>query len=163
AEAAAQLRELVGAAVRRRLQSDVPLGLTLSGGLDSSAIAVEMARACGQGFDTFSVGFGGHGYDESARARTMARDVGSAPHEIRLEPDVAAALPGLVLRAGEPFADSSLVAVEALARAVRPHVTVALGGDGGDEVLGGYDRYRALLLAGLLGRRPARMLSRVIA
>lgn len=160
-EAAGQLRERLREAVRRRLQSDVPLGLLLSGGLDSSAIAVEMARLCGGGFDTFSAGFAEEDYDESSLAARVASRLGSRHHEIRLQPDAASSLPGLVLRAGEPFADSSLVAVEALARAVRPHVTVALGGDGGDEVLGGYDRYRALVLAGLLGERPARLAARL--
>ena len=161
--AASELRRLLREAVRRRLESDVPLGLLLSGGLDSSAIAVEMAALCGNGFDTFSAGFAEEDYDETALAAAVARRVGSRHHVVRVAPDAAASLPRLVAQAGEPFADSSLVALEALARAVRPHVTVALGGDGGDEVLGGYDRYRAILLSGLLGPRAGRLAGSLLA
>jgi asparagine synthase (glutamine-hydrolysing) len=149
-QAAEQLRTRLSAAVRRRLESDVPLGLLLSGGLDSSVIAVEMARALGSSFETFSVGFPGTDYDESHWAEKVARHVGADHHAVRVTPAVTSALPRLVHRYGEPFADSSALAVEALARAVRPSVTVALGGDGGDELLGGYDRYRALSFSALL-------------
>lgn len=154
-----RLRELLGASVRARLESDVPLGLLLSGGLDSSVIAVEMARVLGGDLHTFSAGFEETDYDESELAAHVARRVGSRHHPVRIAPDVAESLPRLVLRYGEPFADSSALAVEAVARAVRPHVRVVLGGDGGDEVFGGYDRYRAMALSRRVGAGPGRLIA----
>ena len=160
AEAASALRRALGEAVRKRLESDVPLGLLLSGGLDSSVLAVEMARALPGGFSTFSVGFPDADYDESSWAERVARHVGSKHHAIRVLPDAVSSLPRLVERYGEPFADSSAVAVEALARAVRPHVKVVLGGDGADELFGGYDRYRAIAISERMNTGPAAPLLR---
>ncbi|MBI3449187.1 MAG: asparagine synthase (glutamine-hydrolyzing) [Acidobacteria bacterium] len=155
AEAARRLRPLLDESVRVRLRSDVPIGVFLSGGLDSSIVAAIAARESGPTLDTFTVVFDETGYDESKAARETARFLGTTHHEIRVAADAAAALPALIRRLGEPLADSSLVAVQRLSEAVRGHVKVALSGDGGDEVFLGYDRYRAHRLAARWKRLPA--------
>jgi asparagine synthase (glutamine-hydrolysing) len=144
-------RELVGHAVQKRLVSDVPIGCLLSGGIDSSIVAQQMTRHVDD-VDTFSVGFDGSGaggYDESRFAAEVARFLETTHHEFRISPaslDAEGDLQRLTRSFGEPFADSSMLPTRLLAERVRGHVTVALGGDGGDELFGGYDRYRALLL-----------------
>lgn len=146
-EAARRILPLLEESVRLRLRSDVPVGVFLSGGLDSAVVAALAARHSPEPVRTFTVVFPESGYDESELAGETARAIGSVHSRIRVEADAAAILPGLVRGAGEPFADSSLVAVHGLSRAVRSHVKVALSGDGGDEVFLGYDRYRAHRLA----------------
>lgn len=133
---------LIDEAVRLRTLSDVPLGAFLSGGLDSSAIVSSMTA---QGYPTrsFSIGFTNKSYDESAYAREVARWTQTQHFERIVETHAAEALTRLTRHFGEPFADSSALACDALAQMTRQHVTVALSGDGGDEVFGGYMRYVA--------------------
>jgi asparagine synthase (glutamine-hydrolysing) len=143
-------RELVASAVEKRLVADVPIGCLLSGGIDSSIVALHMARALereGRRLDTFSIGFDDPRYDETAYAREVAEHLGTRHHAFHVRPEVAEILPKLARVFGEPFADSSAIPTQYLAQQTRRHVTVALGGDGGDELFGGYDRYVALRLA----------------
>lgn len=148
------LLELLREAVRLRLDSDVPLGAFLSGGLDSSLVVALMSEAGGGPVRTFAVGFAEDSYDERPFARLVAERFGTLHQEILLRPDAAAILPRLVWHYGEPFADASALPTFAVAEAARAEVTVALTGDGGDEGFGGYDRYAALLLAGRLEGLP---------
>jgi asparagine synthase (glutamine-hydrolysing) len=141
-------RSLVSDAVARQLVSDVPLGVFLSGGVDSSVIACA-ARQHGP-VQTFSIGFGDPRYDESKYAEEVAKHLGTQHHVFHVRPDAAADLPKLAAVFGEPFADSSALPTHYLARETRRHVKVALSGDGGDELFGGYDRYRAMQLGGRL-------------
>jgi asparagine synthase (glutamine-hydrolysing) len=135
-------RDLLLKSVERQLVSDVPLGIFLSGGIDSSCIAAA-ARRSGP-VKTFAIRFEDPRYDESKYAREVAAHLGTEHHEFLLTPDAATDLPKLALAFGEPFGDSSALPTHYLARAVRGHVKVALSGDGGDELFGGYDRYRAM-------------------
>lgn len=130
-------------AVRRRLIADVPLGAFLSGGLDSSAVVAEMAEQSAAPVKTFSIGFGQADYDELAYARQVAQRFGTDHHELVVEPRALDILPTLVRHYGEPFADSSAIPTYYVSRLTRQHVTVALNGDGGDELLAGYDRHLA--------------------
>src|SRR5258705_1427639 len=141
-EAAIHLQELLADAVRMRLVSDVPLGVLLSGGVDSSAIAALAVRASSEPVKTFSIWFAEASFDESAYARGVAKFLGTDHHEERLSANLAA---NLVSEIGswmdEPFSDPSLVPTYLLSRFTRKHVTVALGGDGGDELFAGYPMY----------------------
>jgi asparagine synthase (glutamine-hydrolysing) len=158
ADAADALWTLLRRGVERRLVADVPVGVFLSGGLDSSAVAAAAVDlAGGDQIATFSVGFTDPSFDESTHARTVARHLGTRHHEERLDarrmldllPEVAAFL-------DEPFADASIIPTALLARFARRHVTVALGGDGGDELFAGYPTFKADALAPwLLDRAPA--------
>ncbi|MCX8155994.1 MAG: asparagine synthase (glutamine-hydrolyzing) [Verrucomicrobiae bacterium] len=130
-------------AVRRRLISDVPLGAFLSGGVDSSLVVALMSQVSGGAVRTFSVGFREQDYSELHYARLVAARYGTAHEEIMLQPDVLGILPALVWEFGEPFADSSAIPAFYVAQAARRSVTVALTGDGGDEMFGGYDIARA--------------------
>jgi len=140
-----QLQERIDAAVARRLRSDVPLGVCLSGGIDSALIAASAARLTGSAIHTFTLGFDVAGYDESAAAQSTARAIGSK-HALRIASgaDVLAAATRLSQVHDEPFADSSQIGFLMLSEFVRGSVTVALSGDGGDEVLGGYERCAAI-------------------
>lgn len=146
-EAEEELRRLIDVAVRRRLISDVPLGAFLSGGLDSSTVVAYMARHSDRPVKTFSVGFTDAWYDESRYARVVAHAFGTDHTEFRVDAGDVDVLPMLVRHVGEPFADSSIVPTYHIARVTRPHVTVALTGDGGDELFAGYGRYRAATIA----------------
>ncbi|HEY0009863.1 MAG TPA: asparagine synthase (glutamine-hydrolyzing), partial [Tepidisphaeraceae bacterium] len=137
-------RELVERAVERQMVSDVPLGVLLSGGIDSSIIAAA-ARRHGP-VHSFSIGFDDPRYDESAYAARVAKHLGTIHHAFHVTPDAAADLPKLAAVFGEPFGDSSALPTHYLAQQTRQHVTVALSGDGGDELFGGYERYRAMSL-----------------
>ena len=132
--------EVFSEAVRVRLVSDVPLGAFLSGGIDSSAVVEKMARLSDRPVVTTSVGFAEAGFSEIGHARTVARAVGSDHHEIMVTPRAAEVLPRLVWHLDEPFADSSALPTYYLSKAARERVTVALSGDGGDEVFAGYQR-----------------------
>jgi asparagine synthase (glutamine-hydrolysing) len=149
--------ELLGAkldeAVRLRRISDVPLGVFLSGGIDSSAIAAVMAKQGGV-VRTYSIGFGDAAFDELRYARLVAEHLGTDHHEYVIEPAAAEVLPELVTHFGEPFADASAVPTYYVARTARRDVTVALNGDGGDELFAGYPRYWGALLADQLGMLP---------
>jgi asparagine synthase (glutamine-hydrolysing) len=142
-----RVRETVGAAVRRRLVADVPLGALLSGGIDSAVVAAEMARAGGR-VRTFTVGFGDDRYDERAYARAVAEQYGTEHEEIVVDPDVTGLLPRLARTLDEPLGDEAALPQFVVSELARRHVTVALTGDGGDEAFAGYERYAAVGLAG---------------
>lgn len=132
---------ILSEAVGLRLESDVPLGVFLSGGLDSSAIVSKMVSQMGQGVKTFAIGFSEASYDESTYAREVAGLCGTEHREYTVDFAIQELLPKMVRHFGEPFADSSAIPTYHLAQATRQHVTVALSGDGGDELLCGYNRY----------------------
>jgi asparagine synthase (glutamine-hydrolysing) len=152
---AEELDALLTESVRLRLVSDVPLGALLSGGLDSSAVVAAMRRLVSGPLRTFSIGFDQPEYDELAYAREVARRFETEHHELVVKPDAAAVLPRIVWHHDEPFADSSALPSFALCEMARESVTVALGGDGGDEAFAGYDRYLAAVLAGRYDQAPA--------
>src|SRR5204863_9786255 len=137
-----QLEALVDESVRLRLVSDVPLGAFLSGGIDSSAVVAAMAAACAGRVVTTSVGFAEHAFNELDYARTVARHLGVEQHEHIVHPDIVDLLPKLAWHLDEPFADSSAVPTYCVSQAARERVTVALSGDGGDELWAGYSRHR---------------------
>jgi asparagine synthase (glutamine-hydrolysing) len=147
AEWVERVRETVGAAVQRRLVADVPLGALLSGGIDSSIVVAEMARAGGH-VRTFTVGFGDERYDERASARAVADRYGTEHEEIVVEPDVTELLPRLARSFDEPLGDEAALPQFVVSELARQRVTVALTGDGGDEAFAGYERYAAIGLAG---------------
>jgi asparagine synthase (glutamine-hydrolysing) len=153
-ELAEELEHLLSRAVKRRLMSDVPLGIFLSGGLDSSAVLALAARHTPkEKIQTFSLGFFEKSYDESKYARRAASWIGVRPHEAFLDLEKAKAIvPHLLGRLDEPLGDPSLVPTYLLASFARKHITVALGGDGGDELFAGYDPFRALRWAHLYAR-----------
>ena len=148
-EAAEELRTLLGRAVKRRLVSDVPLGVFLSGGIDSSTVVALMAAAGGHGgIKSFSIGFSDASFDETSHARLVANRFGTEHHEDRLTPQaLLGILPEVMGFLDEPLADASIIPTYLLARFTRQHVTVALGGDGGDELFAGYPTFKAEKLA----------------
>ena len=154
-ELASELRGLLDGAVRRRMVADVPLGAFLSGGVDSSVIVALMARASTRPVKTFSIGFPHADDSELTHARAIAKRFGTEHHELVVSPDMTSLVDTIVRHHGEPFADSSAVATDCLARMTREHVTVALSGDGADEVFAGYKRYAPARLAHLHDRLPA--------
>ncbi len=137
-----RLEALLVKAVERRLDADVPLGCFLSGGIDSSLIAAMAHRASGD-LSTFCVRMPEAAYDESPFARRVAEHIGTEHETVEVSPDPASDLESLIEQLGLPFADSSLLATHWLSRAVKQRVSVALSGDGGDELFAGYFRYRA--------------------
>jgi asparagine synthase (glutamine-hydrolysing) len=141
-DAVERVRDLLTAAVRKRLMSDVPLGAFLSGGVDSSAVVALMAGMSSQPVKTFSIGFDDERFNELPKARVVAKAFGTDHHEFVVRPNAVEVLPRLVRHFGEPYADSSAIPTSYLAALTRPHVTVALSGDGGDEVFAGYGRHR---------------------
>ncbi len=141
-----RVRATVGAAVRRRLVADVPLGALLSGGIDSSIVVAEMARAGGR-VRTFTVGFGDDRYDERAYARAVANRFGTEHEELVVDPDATDLLPRLARTFDEPLGDEAALPQFVVSELARRHVTVALTGDGGDEAFAGYERYAAIGLA----------------
>lgn len=149
-----KIRELLDRAVQRRLMADVPLGVFLSGGIDSSAIAAFAARALGADrLRTFSIGFAEESFDESEYARRVADLLGTDHHARRLSVETARSiLTEVVSHLDEPMGDSSILPTSLLSRETRRHVTVALGGDGGDELFAGYDPFRALKMADIYRR-----------
>jgi len=151
-----QLRERLTESVKMRLASDVPLGAFLSGGVDSSLVAALMQQAQpGRPVRTFSIGFAAPEYDESHYARVVADHLGTQHTELRVEPSAVDILPQLVWHFDDPLADSSAIPTWYVAQLAREHVTVALTGDGGDELFAGYDRYRAATLGATVDRLPA--------
>ena len=158
-----EFRALLADSVRLRLISDVPFGAFLSGGVDSSSVAYWMAQHMREPVKTFSVGFGQASFDELEYARQVARVIGAEHHERRVTADAAAILPTLVWHAEEPTADSSMVAVYYLAQMTRERVTVALSGDGADEILAGYETYQAYYVHRLYRLLPAWLRRHVIA
>jgi asparagine synthase (glutamine-hydrolysing) len=149
-------RHLLMQSVRRQLVSDVPLGCFLSGGIDSSIIAAAMRAAVGEGQRvlTFSIGFDDRRYDETKFAAAVAKHLGTEHRQFVVRPNAADDLPRLAAVFGEPFGDSSALPTHYLSRETRKFVKVALSGDGGDEMFGGYDRYRAMALGQKVGALP---------
>lgn len=155
-EYAARIRDLLDDSVRRRMVADVPVGAFLSGGVDSSAIAALMVRHATGPVRTFSLGFrDGGAYNELSDARRVAAYLGTEHHELELaHTDLVGALQTLVYHYDEPFGDAAGFNVYLLSRFTREHVTVALSGDGGDELFGGYRRFAADQLAAVYQRFP---------
>src|SRR5579864_1182822 len=152
--AAEELRDVLRESVRKELISDVPLGVFLSGGIDSSAVTAMMKQLGGE-VKSFSVGFAERSFDESGHAREVARHLGTDHHELTLEPpmllDLIPRLPALL---DEPLGDASIIPTYLLSAFTRQHVKVALGGDGGDELFAGYPTLQAHRLAGYYLRAP---------
>ncbi len=161
--AAVELRELLSDAVRMRLVADVPLGILLSGGIDSSAVAAFAVEHGVEKVKTFSIGFEEDSFDETKFARQVAAHLGTDHHEEKLS---AATAGDLISEIGtwldEPLSDGSLIPTYLLAQFVRKHVTVALGGDGGDELFAGYPMYYGHKVAGAYGSIPQFLRSGVI-
>ncbi|HET9782775.1 MAG TPA: asparagine synthase (glutamine-hydrolyzing) [Candidatus Dormibacteraeota bacterium] len=151
---AAELLEVLRESVRKELISDVPLGVFLSGGIDSSAVAAMMTQL-GVDVQTFSVGFAEKSFDESSHARAVAQRLGTDHHEITLDPSAMLSLiPRLPQLLDEPLGDASIIPTYLLSAFTREHVKVALGGDGGDELFAGYPTLQAHRLAGYYTRVP---------
>lgn len=161
---AEELRHLLSQAVARRLMSDVPLGVFLSGGVDSATVlALAAHHQPAAGMKTFTIGFTEPSFDESQAARETASAIGSDHGQEILDLGAAAGLIAEILsRLDEPLGDPSLIPTFLLSRFTRRHVTVALSGDGGDELFAGYDPFRALTPAGHYHRLMARPLHRGI-
>jgi asparagine synthase (glutamine-hydrolysing) len=146
-----QIRELLHKSVRRRLISDVPLGVFLSGGIDSSSITAFASQSLELGkLKTFSIGFQEESFDESRYAQSVS-ELFKTEHHLKILSMESSRkiLPGIVKRLDEPMGDSSLLPTYLLCRETRKHVTVALGGDGGDEIFAGYDPFKAIRMAEL--------------
>lgn len=143
-------------AIVARTVADVPLGAFLSGGLDSSTIVAVLSEHGHGPVETFCVGYGeeGRSYDERSEAQQVARHFGTRHRELQLDVDVLSGLEAMVRGFDEPFGSPTAMLSSALSKFVREHVTVALAGDGGDELFGGYPRYRGLRLSGLLEPLP---------
>jgi asparagine synthase (glutamine-hydrolysing) len=143
AQAEDQSAELLMAAVRPQMESDVPLGALLSGGIDSSLVSAAAQAALRAPLRTFNVRFAEQEYDETWAAVAVAQHIGSCHETLDMDdmPGTWDYITGLLIHAGQPFADTSLFGVNAVCRLMRRHVTVALSGDGGDEGFGGYDVY----------------------
>lgn len=145
---AIEVRELVTAAVERRLMSDVPLGAFLSGGIDSTIIVGVMSALLREPVRTFTIGFEGDAaFDETAIARNTAARFGTRHTEFRVKPSALSLLDTLIYHHDGPFGDSSAIPTYLVSKLTREHVTVALTGDGGDEVFAGYLRFAASLAA----------------
>jgi len=142
-EALETTKELIEAAVSRRLISERPLGSFLSGGYDSTVVTAYMAKLMKEKVQTYSIGFHSEAFNEAHHARQVARYLGTNHHEEILSPDPALVIEKISHVLDQPFADSSIVPTYLLAKFARENLIVALGGDGGDEVFGGYDRYLA--------------------
>jgi asparagine synthase (glutamine-hydrolysing) len=143
-EAACEVRRLLQAGIRRRLVADVPLGAFLSGGIDSSAIVALMAGVMGEPVKTFTIGFEDRdGFDERPFARAVAQRFETEHHESVVHPEAVELVERLVWHHDQPFGDSSAVPTFLLNEVARVHVTVALSGDGGDELFAGYERFAA--------------------
>ncbi len=137
-----ELETLLQESVRRQMIADVPVGILLSGGLDSSLITAMAARVSSRPVKTFTISFPGHGaFDEAPHARVVAQHFGTEHTELAAEPASLELLPLLARQYDEPIADSSMVPTYVVSRLIRQHATVALGGDGGDELFGGYPHY----------------------
>jgi asparagine synthase (glutamine-hydrolysing) len=151
AEAIEALRDRMRHAVISQMMADVPLGAFLSGGIDSSTLVAFMAEASRLPINTFSMGFDDGSYNELAFAREVAAAFKTNHRERTVTPDLASLFDKLVVHLDEPFADVSMFPTYMVSSLAREHVTVALSGDGGDELFGGYDAYEAQALAARLG------------
>jgi asparagine synthase (glutamine-hydrolysing) len=157
-DAAKRVRELLDESVRLRMIADVPVGTFLSGGIDSSAVACLMAKRSASPIKTFTMGFPSLGYDERDEARSLATTLGAEHHAFEARPEEALHVIDDVLDAYQaPFADASAIPTYLLARETCRHVKAVMTGDGGDELFGGYRRYRYFAKAlrwRALGRLP---------
>lgn len=157
-DALTQLEGTLAEAVRLRTLADVPIGVLLSGGVDSTLITALLAQHTSR-LDTFTIAVQGEGHDESAHAAAIAEFFGTRHHTLPLHPrDALAMVPQIVARQDEPFGDFSLIPTTMVSQLARDHVTVAIGGDGGDESFGGYHRYRMTLQAQAIRDRIPRAL-----
>ena len=159
-ELAEELRARLRDSVRAHLVSDVPVGVLLSGGVDSATLTALAAEETGGGLQTFSIGFAERSFDELEDARLVAARYGTRHHELVLRPDAALLLPALADAFDEPFADSSALPTYLVSQLAAQDVKVALSGEGGDELFGGYYTYAADLLA--LRAAPLARLARPI-
>jgi asparagine synthase (glutamine-hydrolysing) len=155
ASLAVELRERLRDSVRAHLVSDVPVGVLLSGGIDSATLAALAAEESGERVRTFSIGFRERSFDELERARLVARRYNTDHHELVVEPSVADVLTRLAEVFDEPLADSSALPTYLVAELASRHVKVALSGEGGDELFGGYYTYVADSIAPWAGRPAA--------
>jgi asparagine synthase (glutamine-hydrolysing) len=151
AELVEELRSRLRDSVRAHLVSDVPVGVLLSGGVDSALLAALAAEETAEPLRTFSIGFEERSFDELADARRVAERYGTRHHELVLRPDAALLLPALAEAFDEPFADSSALPTYLVSELAASDVKVALSGEGGDELFGGYYTYAADLLAARVG------------
>ncbi len=149
-----ELRKRLEDAVRIRMRCDAPFGAFLSGGIDSTIVVGLMRQFSTQKVRTFSIGFSQKEYDETPFSRRTAERFGTEHEEFFVEPDAEGILPQLVAQYDEPFSDSSAIPTWYLCETTRREVTVALGGDGGDELFCGYDRYKAVKLSQYIERLP---------
>jgi len=149
-----ELERRLDEAVRVRLISDVPLGALLSGGVDSSVVVALMARNSSRPVKTFSISFPHADFNEAEYARAVAEQFATEHHEFVVEPDIEQTLTYLTSMMEEPFGDSSMVPTYHVCRMARQHVTVALSGDGGDELFAGYDRYQVHIDREKIGAMP---------
>jgi asparagine synthase (glutamine-hydrolysing) len=157
-----ELRTVLRESVRKELISDVPLGVFLSGGIDSSAVTAMMTQLGGD-VKSFSVGFAERSFDEAPYAREVARHLGTEHHELTLEPAMLLGLiPRLSTLLDEPLGDASIIPTYLLSAFTRRHVKVALGGDGGDELFAGYPTMQAHRLAGYYMRAPRLFRERLV-
>jgi len=140
-DCAERVRELLQESVRIRMNCDVPFGAFLSGGVDSSAVVAMMAQQSSSPIKTFSIGFTEAKYNEAPYAKQVSEIFGTDHHELILRPDVLSIIDDLVWHLDEPFGDSSAIPTYMVSKLAAEHVTVALSGDGGDELFAGYDKY----------------------
>jgi len=152
ADLATELHEVLDDSIRAHLVADVPVGVLLSGGVDSGGIAALASRHTDEPLRTFSIGFEEAGFDELSRARLVAERYGTDHHELVLRPDAVELLPRLVEAFDEPFGDSSALPTYLVSQLASEHVKTAMSGEGGDELFGGYYTYVADLLARRVGR-----------
>jgi len=157
-----ELLHTLRSAVQSHLMSDVPLGVFLSGGLDSGSIVALMHELGVSPIRTFTIGFEEKSFSETTEARAVATRYGTEHHELIVRPDAIALLPRLVRSFDEPFADSSAIPVYHVSELARRHVKVVLSGEGGDEVLAGYETYRARRIAALYAMLPEAIGARMV-
>lgn len=157
-DACHEVRRLLTAAVERRLISDVPLGAFLSGGIDSSIVVGLMSQLMGRRVKTFSIGFtGDKAFDETPFSRIVARHFKTDHTEFIVEPKAFDLIEQLLWHHDQPYGDSSAIPTFLLSKLAREHVTVALNGDGGDEVFGGYERFLGAILSERLPKSAVRL------
>jgi len=154
---AAELRETLRDSVRAHLVSDVPVGVLLSGGVDSSVLCALAAQESSEPVQTFSIGFQERSFDELDLARSVAERYRTDHHELILKPDAAELFPEIAAAFDEPFGDSSALPTFLVCRLASEHVKVAMSGEGGDELFGGYETYVADLMSARGLGRAARM------